>query len=79
MPAPSAFLTRCCLVQHPAELLLLLLRQWRRSGSLGLQQRTEKDAIVLLGANTAQISGVCLVAHMLGLKDLRLTFTTALA
>jgi hypothetical protein len=78
-PALSAFLARCCLVQHPAELLLLLLRQWRSSGSLGLQQRTEKDPIVLLCADTAQIPRECLVTYMLSLKDLSVTFTTAMA
>ena len=67
------------LVQHPPHFALFTLRQWRRAGSLRLQQCTEKDSIVQLGAVGAEVAVVDPLSYVLGLKDLRLSYLTALA
>jgi hypothetical protein len=67
------------LVEHPADLPLLLLRQGCTAGDLGLQQRPEKHAVVPLGANGTQIAVVQPISYPLGLEDLRLSFSAPLA
>jgi len=66
-------------VQDPAKLPLLTFSEWRRSGRLRLEQCTEEDAVILLGAYGAEVPGVGLVAHMLGLKHFGLAGTASLA
>jgi hypothetical protein len=70
---------RARFIQDPAQLPLLTFSEWRRSRCLRLEQCTEEDAVILLGAYGAEVPGVGLVAYMLGLKHFGFAGTASLA
>jgi hypothetical protein len=76
---PLSFLRRSSVIQHPPKLLFLTWRERRGARSLGLQQGSEKDTIVHLGTDGAQVTMVRLVSHVLSLKNLGFSLTAALA
>ena len=78
-PAPSALLGRCCLVENPAKLALLGFIERRSTWSLGLQQRSEENAVIPLGAGSADGALMHLLADPLALKDLGFPFATEMA
>jgi hypothetical protein len=68
-----------CLVQHSPDFALFLLGQRLTSRHLRLEQRPEKDAIILFGALTAKIPVVRLTPDVLGLEYLGFPVTALLA
>ncbi len=75
----GTFLDRGRLVQNPAKFSLGLGSQGRSAGCLGLEESTEEYAIVLSGADGAEVPVIEFVAHPLGLENLSLALTAALA
>ncbi len=78
-PLSAGLLRGCGFVQHPPELSLLSFGEWRRTGGLGLEQRSQKDSVILLGTVLTKVTAVRTAGYLLGLKDLRLALTTPLA
>jgi hypothetical protein len=72
-------LGRSCVVQHPAQLFFFFRGQRASARRLRLEQRAQEHPVINLRAYRAKIPAVGLAADLLGLKDLRLAFTTTLA
>jgi hypothetical protein len=70
---------RSCFVQHTTQLLFFFAGQGRSMGSLRLQQSTQENSVVHLGADLAEISVIGSTCDYLSLKDLGFTLVATLA
>ena len=74
MPAPSALLRRCRLIENPPEFPLLQFSQRWRAGSLGLQQCSQENPVILPSAGTADGPLMHLIPDPLALKNVGFPF-----